>query len=102
MLDEPFNKIHSRDSLLCISVIFMAAVMEGDVFAIVSVNAGSGSCRLARVSANILRGFGLDNHSIPDIGLPVLLRRKVFQRICGLLFLRFDAADKGKIYVIYF
>ena len=45
MPDEPFNKLHGRYGFFHVSIVFTAAVMEGDVSVIVSVNAGSGNYR---------------------------------------------------------
>lgn len=58
MPDKASDEFHDREGFFCISIILMAVVMESDVFPIVSVNAGSGNDRPAKVSANIFHnGF---------------------------------------------
>lgn len=68
MPDEPLNKLNDRESLLYISIIFMAVVMESDRVSIIMVNAGGRNHRPAKISSDIFKdgirvtfvGFGID------------------------------------------
>ena len=54
MADETFYELQDRYGLFHIGIIFMAVVMESDVFSVIVINAGSGDDRPAEITADIL------------------------------------------------
>ena len=60
MTDKPFDKFRGRDGFFHIGIIFMPIVMEGNIFPIIFINAGSSDHRPAKISANIFdNSFGV-------------------------------------------
>ncbi len=55
MPDETFNEIYSRNSLFDILIVFMSIIVEGDIFAIIFINARSCNNRSAKITTDIFR-----------------------------------------------
>lgn len=66
--DQAFDEIHNRKSLLNISIIFVAVIMERNSIAIIVVNSGSSDHRPSKITSNVFGnhiwiaeiGFGID------------------------------------------
>ncbi len=57
MLYQAADKFQNRDGFCYKFFVLMAAVMEGYIFTVITVNAGCGNDRPAKVTANIFSGF---------------------------------------------
>ena len=53
MNNQSFDEIESRNTLLNGFIVFVASVMECNIFPIIFINAGSGDDRTPKVSADI-------------------------------------------------
>lgn len=53
MRDETPDKFHGRDGFLYIGVIFVAVVMESDIFPIIVINTGGRNYRPAKITPNV-------------------------------------------------
>lgn len=53
MMDEAVDEFHGRNGFCDKFIIFMSVVMECDLFAVVSVNAGSGNDRSSEIASDI-------------------------------------------------
>ena len=85
MADEAFDEIHGRDSLLHISPIFMAVIMEGDKVTVIAVNTGSGDDRAAKIAADIFN----DRFRAADIRLCINIEAMLVIRVtAGLDFFK--------------
>ena len=54
MNDQPFDKIESRNCFGNGLIVFMACVMESDIFLIITVNAWRGNGRSSKITSDIL------------------------------------------------
>lgn len=92
MADQTLYKLHDRDGLFHILIIFMAIVMEGNEVTIIVVNAGSSDDRTAEIASDILDssfrvtgiGFGIDIEAV--LVFPVAASLRFFKRRADLSF----------------
>ena len=72
MLYKQGNKVQYGNSFFHIRIIFMFIVVEGHVFAVVGINAGSGNDRAAKITADVFYNsvsitevwFGIDIETV--------------------------------------
>jgi len=57
MPDQPFDEIKCRDGFFHVFIIFMTVVVKSDIFAIVTVDAGSGNYRASKIAADIFHNL---------------------------------------------